>query len=367
MTLFFSCEHESEDYTVGDDITNISLYMSFSDISFETDYRPVHSKSSLPVLSVVNNVYKIIVIKKINHQWVVDSVLNCRINSEDYPLNSYDLTSKLKLFQTLELRPGIYKIAVFLNAIATKWNNELKTGTIVSDNDEINPLSDLPPALSYYKYSVPNSNDSLFLLSREIFAGYTEFEIDKKQFLESEKNPINKTIMLERKVASLRLLLEYDTETPISLTQHYFKGKLISEKKFPQGLNILGGSWVSDTAKNYFQFYISASPPPAVSSFDNKMYYFSRRDATYFFPYIFINDTMNCRMTELQVFGQAGGYMYTYSNDVPLSLFKNKMTAISFSPTVNTFDWDNGICGVYLRHNMIPDPNTLFPPYAEWN
>jgi len=222
MVLFLSsCQQDDEDFGNGiiDNSDEVPVKFSFSmggGMDFATGYEPMRSAidtrddSGDMIKAGISNTYKVVFVKKIGSRWILEKTLEIMIDPADkFNEEVYDVTDSTAFSFSTDLRPGEYKVTVFTGIASISWNNDLKPGYVV--NDENVPNYPVPYACIYRTVSDGYGflNPGHKYLEEEMFAGTTDFTVKRTEDLHSSSliSPI--FLKLNRKVTKLRILLHY--------------------------------------------------------------------------------------------------------------------------------------------------------------
>lgn len=364
LILLLGCQDQ---YLMPDEKTE-TVILSYKGLEWQTGLQPMTRNSSEQNISRLNNGYKVIVTKKVAFKWVIDTILDCRLDNLKSIWNDVYLTSFKQFDQlSLTLRPGEYKISVFLNTSRVIWNNELKPGYIVSTDADISFQSKLPPAYTYrYENNPYFINCGNPVLSRELYAGYTSLVIGKKNNLTSSVKSIPVTITLKRVIGLIRFILDKNKENPFDNTQYYLRCTMESDSEFCEGINILGGGY--RTGRKVLDFY-SSFTSSYISPLNNKEYMIAEpQHATYYCPYVITDTALNCTIKNISITGYTGGPKYKYIGELYRVVEPNRISAILLTPTLETYQPSlPSPIGFILKEVTDINPVQVFSPLMEWN
>lgn len=361
---------------MGKDEVKVSLSLSsLPEIKIEgnTDYRPMGTRASGNVRSIIYNMYKCLVMKEIGSKWYVDTVLQPTLT--DASMFDYLKVTDDTRFNDLQLtlRPGHYRVLVVLNFQATNWNTALVPGAIVKG--ETNTVAH---AYTYKYQTDPTfSNIGLRQLGSEVFAGTADFTVSKTTDLHT--NPVigDTKINLGRKVMMMRYLLKdipsLDDMLNFKETQYTVYTTLKathSDKPFCDGLDCWGKAyynhqnptlklktctclgWYFKEASNGKK-YIIISGLPTINS-----------------PFVFTdnNTQVPYELDEIIITGQSDGPLFTYPALIPnLILQNNTIQPVVFQSSGKVKEPISFPLEIFLEHLEDESKQDLFDPYFECN
>ena len=357
---------------------------------YATNIVPMSRAGMDTVKTVILNRYRAIFIKWTDQKWVIDTIVLSRFDMSNW--DPYIIRTNTTLPPiSVELRPGKYKVGLFLNADNNlTYINSLKTGQVVSTNETIGADEILLPA-----YKLTTYFDKSQMIRDEIFSGSTDFTVGKNDHLENTGQNLPTVVNVTRKVSRFRYLLkEHLPEDSIKKidfygTQYTLIANLEAtpEAPFCDGLDILGRPRYnidstythlilsSDDGANRFEsekdhriyhMTFGTNPPAVGVTYPTKTY-----------PFILTDDTkpegIPITLTSIQVVGQIGSLdpVYKLPDDFskPFVLKPNSIlqTIYEITGRDSIFITETGGPGYYLRYVEDPDANELFHPYFELN
>lgn len=403
ILLFMACEKEitvspNTPSATTEQATTITLIPTFSrDILQETEIEPM-SRAAGRVTARIWNSYKIVIIKKVDSQWIIDTVIKNSIDPTIYDpweskvITVYDTASLPPIH--LALRPGTYKAAFFLNAGSQNWNEDLKPGLVVSDKDDITPQDELPVAYTYeFQTDIKFLDFGLIMLVEAPYAAYTSFTIEKNDTLQNNGNPPIDTLYVKRKATRFRYLLTKDTAqvtkkndkngidtlnisfrpTTYSLTATF---TTTEATPFCQGLNILGGGYYpQDSLCTALNVRLSTSGRWYTSPQDGKEYQLVTIENSTYRSYHFLMDErypegIPYKIKNIEMSGQSGETPYRCKEEVSGTFYLNTISGITFKLSNEEgfscpdYDPDHGY---YFIEDPTIDAVEAFNPFFELN
>ena len=342
-----------------------------------TELVPMSRAASDTIKSVIRNEYKAVIIKKIENQWFVDTVIKNQYFEVSDSLPDVNITDNTSFSPLqIELRPGTYKMTIFLGVNNNDLNPQLKKGLLVSSTPDIVPGQNLPAAVFPYFSGAPHSltdpPEGTDIIVREIFAGTVSFTVDKDPELRTKgiNSPLD--VALQRKVSRYRFLLK-KTPEPTFITTAYTIQFVLKAKDagnpFCNGLDVLGGSYYdASNPLTEISLFESTTGKYYLSQTDNESYQMAERagggGSTNFGPFIIMDKPIDFQLTLPRVTGQSGGPDYECKETLMLTLQPNSLLTNIFilkEPTdPNEFKFP-------LYYLDDPKANQLFDPYYEWN
>lgn len=362
---------------MGKDLVNVSLSLSSlpeMKIEGNTDYRPMGTRAnSGNVRSIINNVYKCLVIKEIGDKWYVDTLMQPTLT--DSRIDKLKVTDDTRFNDLqLTLRPGHYRVLVVLNAQATKWNTALVPGAIVKGETDT-----VAHAYTYYYQLQPGfSNVGLRELGSEIFAGTAEFTVSKTTDLHSKPVIGDTKINLSRKVMMMRYLLKIipsekegvnfrDTQYTVFATLKATQ----SDKPFCDGLNCWGDAYYNKPNPTRELKTCTCLGTYSKEAANGKRYMIFYGLPTISSPFVFSDDKIQVpyELTEIKITGQVDEPRYRYPAPISnLTLQNNTIQPVVFRTTDIIKDpeiYPNS--EVTLEHLEDESKQDLFDPYFECN
>lgn len=348
--LLLACSEQNDNETIvnnaimGKDKVNISLSLSsLPEVQIEghTDYRPMSSRATGNVRSIISNSYKCLVIKEIGNKWYVDTLTQRTLTegskwneikvTDDTPFNDLQLT----------LRPGHYRVLVVLNPQNGKWNPNLIPGAIVKGEADT-----VAHAYTYnFQTDKIYANYGKRQVSREIYAGTADFTVKKTTDLHSDPIDGNTHITFTRKVMQMRFLLK-DEESEknqfnFKTTQHTVFATLATtqpEIPFCDGLDCWGNAYYKQQNPTTEIELCTCIDPSWRTAQNNRQYKMISSHVTIYSPFLFTDNTQPIPflLKNLKVIGQSGsdGFIYIYPSVIQnLTLKNNTIQQFSFQTT----------------------------------
>lgn len=275
--LFCACEHDevpggrNDEPAEGAVPVNFELQLNGSpDIETGTGYLPM-TKAATPIKSGLYKDYKYVLLKKIEDSWYIEQIENSRLGNtttgstgwwdievrDDGPVGNV----------AMELRPGVYKLAVFLNSRCVIWDKSLKPGDRVYTEGK--PGEKFP---CICRYAYDSYQPDCISLTRELFTGSVDFIVEKNGDLHTEATGREPAVTLTRKVGQFQILLKKtEMNDPDAFSfgnyAYFIKATFRAQEGyvFCEGLDVTGMPY-TDTEKPWKQFDYYAS----TTSFSNK-------------------------------------------------------------------------------------------------
>lgn len=383
----YSCEQNLTEEIIPQQVVSesdekipVTFQMTFPElIDYGTDLVPMSRAATDTVKSLITNEYKAIIIKKIENQWFVDTVIKKQPfqvpGSIWASLNITENTTFSPL--QIELRPGTYKMCLFLGVNDADFNPQLQKGFLVSSTPDMVPGRNLPVAVYAHITGKPglNPNDppeGTYVIGREIFAGMVSFTVGKDQELQAKgiNTPLN--VALQRKVSRYRFLLKKTAEPTFDKTPHKLQFILRTtdaNNPFCNGLDVLGGSYY-DLSKPLTEISLVESTTGNfyLSTYDNVLYQMSETagggGSTNFGPFIIMDKPISFELTLPMLAGQSGGPLYECKEKLSLTFQPNSLlTNVFIIKEPN----DPNVKKLPVYYLDDPNANQLFDPYYEWN
>lgn len=352
-----------------------------SDVQYGTDIIPMKSSTLDTIKTIIRN-YRAIFIKWTGEKWIVDTIVHGRygqsIIRKGVQLPSLSVT----------LRPGEYKVGLFLNGEQTLiYMKQLKPGSFVSDSYEIQKGDILPPA-----YKLTKAEGLTHFVFHEIFAGSANFTVGKNDHLlpDGANSPIR--IPVARKVSLFRYLLKEHLpkdslgDKDFHDTQYTFTADLTTTAATPfcDGLDVLGRPrYGIDSTYTTLNIYCSEGGNRFLSKFDNRVYHLCCPAPTGLWPglsgpskpflYVLIDDTkpkgIPVELKNILITGQSGGGYPQYDLDSTIHLtLKPNATLQTIYEMKGLKDFEDGDQPTYhLRYVVDEKADSLFPTFYELN
>lgn len=389
LLALFSCRQElTEDLLPEEEVTRQKVTLSFAlshGMENSTEIQPMSRADENGIKTLLYRKYNIIVIKKTEKYWVIDTVI-----SRMLPGSRWQTTLEIKgplIPEKLQiaLTPGQYKIAVFFNVESMNWRNQPLPGTIVSDREDISCDDNLIPACLYtVQTNKEFINLDQIMLGREPFSGYTSFTLEKNKDLETEGSHPSFLIEAKRRVSKYRYLLQDNLEKQFYdqfiTTQHTFEATFTAQngQKFCDGLNVLGGVYYDlEHPRTQLRFILTAGSEFRTSPYNQIRYQLPQSNGTYFHPFIITDEKLpsglTCMISDITISGQSGRKSYQCLESFTHTFKPNQIRGNIFKAVEEYIETEKIIDGrpveiIYVRIKEVPGEVTqLFDPYVEWN
>lgn len=392
----WSCQQESEEIPGPASSEEGKLPLSFElalpeDIICGTDILPMsRSTTDDTIKSNIDKKYKAIIIKQITENWYIDTILDPILTS-DYPGKNEVPIDKNSTFLPLkvELRPGVYKIGIFLNPGNMVWDENLKPGTFVATDTDLKAGKNILPA-----YNIPIHEETRFIdgrlpastlaIGREIFTGMKDFKVEKNPSMGNSSSSTPISVPLERRVARFRFLLKVpypEQSYEFGHTQYTLAAHLNSQpdEYFCEGLDVLGRPYTG-TRTSLVLYSSTSSGDDYYSEIDNSFYQMTvnipehfpnhrASGATFYFPFILVDKPMECTLKIDYILGQSdGGYNFYYEPGIPYTLEANTINGVALEHDSSKPWFEDGFnYGLYAKIIPEVDVSASFHPYYEWN
>lgn len=378
VLLFLACQQDpygesDEILSEGEENVRVSFTISLaSGMKLDSEIVPMNSSQTGEdtVFTRISNEYKAIVVKKIDTRWIID-----RIVSSNLGIGSAWSEIQLKrgsVFKSLqlELRPGTYRLILFLNPDSGIWNEALKSGMVVENEEG----TIAPPQV--LKYRIGDSgypNAGLRMLNRELFAGSADFVVKKNNQLNQDPYKNVHSIQASRKVACFRIVLKENPEAhQFGPTEQRFTAIFTAAdgKYFPDGLDIWGNAWYDKTnpCRSMGVCMICRYPRGRTDYLVS-----SWTGVTVFSPYYIVedrNEDLPYTISDIDIHGQSGEPYQIFKcpqGYTTSRVFKTSyIDGIVLRPTTEIFKDETTNTGVYLEE-VNEDTGSLFGPFMEWN
>ena len=378
VLLFLACQQEhywesDEILAEGEENIGVSFTISLaSGMKLDSEIVPMNitRAGGDTVLTRICNEYKAIVVKKVDTRWIIDRIVSPNLGKGsawlEFGLKRTDVLSSLQL----ELRPGTYRLVLFLNPTSAKWNEDLKPGMVVENEDgTVVP----PKVLEYLIGDSGYPNVGLRMLIRELFTGSVDFVVRKTDQLNQDPHENLHSVQVSRKVACFRVVLKENPEAPhFGNTEQSFKAVFTAAdgKYFPDGLDIWGNAWYDKVNPCHSMGVCMVSRYPQgrtdylVSSWTG---------VTVFSPYYIVDDQnegLPYTISDIKIFGQSGAPYQVFKcpqGYTTTRVFRTSyIDGIVLRPINKIFSDETTQSGVYLEE-INEDPGILFGPFMEWN
>lgn len=270
--LFCACEHDEAPGGRNDEPAEGAIPVSFKlqlggtpDIETGAGYLPMTKAGGL-LKSGLYKGYKYVLLKKIEDSWYIEKTGDSRLEgTTSSPTAWWDIdvrddgpVGNL----AMELRPGTYKLAVFLNSRCVVWDNSLQAGDRVYTEGK--PGERFPCICRYaYDTYVPDC----ISLTRELFTGSADFIVEKNGDLHTEASGREPVVTLTRKVGQFQVLLkktEMNGPNDFSFgnTSYFLKATFRTQGDgvFCEGLDVTGMPYTDpENPWKEFAFYASTT------------------------------------------------------------------------------------------------------------
>lgn len=392
----FSCEKGSVDVQPVPVPANDKIQVTFTPsltetLSYDTEMTPMTRAGYDRYLTGLNNKYRAVIIKYTDQKWIVDTVLENYINTQR-PWQSIIVSATTQLSPIVtELRPGIYKMGLFINFNGVKWNSDLKKGYVVSSEPDILPTSGgLPAAYTVEFADKPQNQDppeGSLEINRELFAGMTSFTVEKNNDLHAADQPGNIQVKLQRQVSRYRFLLrlrEKDDLRDFPSTNYWFTGNITCNEgeRFCDGINLLGGPFYNENGPGCtsMPFYACTSGNFFRSPTDNRLYFLSLsalesippniNNSTNYAPFLLTDNTqtsgISCKIENILISGQSGEAVFKCNENLDFILKPNSIIEKVFEVKI-PIEWEPTTNCYTIIHPDDPNEGNIFPPFYEWN
>lgn len=329
--IFFSCENEeitgSKEMPDNELPVTVKFDLSLKGgLEMETEYLPMtrSTTDNVKTILIPQCSHKYVLLKNIEGSWYVDKIENFTIEGETkwIGLRTPVIVKQNGILSNLEmeLRPGTYKLAVFLNADALDWKTDnIKEGDLVFKEGD---PSTSYPRICKYIMNTTHAPEAIFL-SWEIFTGMTNFTVGKNGDLHTTAPDRNIEVPLTRKVAEFQFLCKRDPEEKYYYTfirtaytlRATFHAK--NGDRFCEGLNVLGQAYYNEeTPLTHIGYYCNTFSLTGMWRTDGtKRIYLMPEINSTDFSIFFLADPENtqgvaCEIEVLSMTGQSGTYPY---------------------------------------------------------
>lgn len=343
-----------------------------ADLQTDTSLEPMTRVTNYT--NFVSNKCRLLILKKVDTRWIVDSLYSVKIDSEKQFWTELKLTGALPPCAfDLELRPGDYRVVAVLNTDFGNWNQTLKPGTVVSDQSDPGLLT--PPLLTY-RISDHWANTGYRMLAREIFVAVSDFTVPRSSDLHGTAMPAI-ALRAERRVGKFRILLKRQLSPNganyFDTTAHTAEILLTAkEGAFPQGIDALGGMYYGEEKLVELPWCMSTTGQFHTSG--DWEYQLCQSNSTVFSPFLFADpavDELPFEISEIYLSGASGGFTYWTDDTYRRELVVNKICGIVFRTTdataPNGTQTKIGITEATDQNGVPEDAVALFDPFYEWN
>lgn len=342
-------------------------------IEGDTDYRPMNTRAEGEIRSIIDTTYNCLVMKEIDSKWYVDTLLY-PILLEGEEKSSIRVTDDMKFKDIqLTLRPGHYRVLAVLNPLSTHWNPNLVPGALVK-GDGVNDTVEYAYTYYFQPLSSSHMNKGERQVLKEIFAGTTEFTVEKTSKVDLPLVNGNTHITLFRKVMQFRFLLkDYVTEKNefnFIETQYTVKAtlKTVGKEYFCDGLNCFGQPYYIQGGQTT-KMKICTDLTGRWRKGENKgQYLITSYHATIHSPFIFADDnlTVPFQIDSVTISGQSTGPLHIYSQPITdLQVNNDTIQQIVFQNTDSIIEGDRD--KIILEYLKGESSQQLFDPYYECN
>lgn len=340
------------------------------------ELRPVTRASQ--IVAKLDNAYRVVILKNIDSRWILHRVETGKLTastqwtlevSEDFVPNPY----------RTELTPGRYRIVVILNPRGGKWNNDLRPGDIVADEND--PQKVVPAILTYWiqtEQRYVNYNERY--LSGEIFVGTADFTVSKSETV-GQLPDRQVSVPCKRHVARFRILLKDKENNGLNNaigTENFVRTLFTAKegKVFCDGINAMGRPYYDKTKPTQSMRVNVTCSSKAHSSEKNQQDYqmvdsHSNVPSFFWFTDPGVDVPFDLKLDKITERSQTPAYIRICNGTFPLILKNNAVTGIVFEAdgTANEIngDWYLGLQRSYGSDGQPEDPADLFDPFYEWN
>ena len=316
-------------------------------LTFQAGYEPM-SKANAgeddnETKFFLRNKADIIIAKNIDSRWIVDTAFIWLIFSDKLYADDLEYKKNTKLKElTVTLRPGQYRIAIFLNRNNGVWNNELIKGTVIDWPG--NPDFKRPFALRYGKQpeNATHNNRGMYYISHEVFAGTQDFEVKKTTDVHSQPEPNRITVPLTRKVSKLNFALNNTRSSKnfnFGTTENWIYATLKSDPStgpFCNGIDVWGNPWYDpqeplDSIQTCVTMYSTQ-----YRGTDNNLYLLQmKKHSNIWAPYFFSDPEKEYRysLENVHLTGKSGENQHICKTPISLTMKHNFINGVIFKCT----------------------------------
>ena len=366
----------------------LSVGIAEGQFDSQSAYEPM-SRAGGEVLASIRNQYLCLIMKEIDGNWTVDTLLYPTIDANEGSWGNLAITGALPQNELrIDLTPGHYAMSVVLNYnSASSYYSKWERGTIVQAS------GNTPSPLVGYLVlgsSYGDATKAEKILYNEIFAGWTKFTVDKTNQLQPSGSPIPVTVATTRKVASLRIYLEESNASPTlssTMNQYILFNMTAGEGyAFPDALDIWGDPYYSATPLTYMdgafvvtQKYLPTDygnfkipAPPGDYQRWNGHYYFTDPAVTTGIPYTIAD----IRVSQ----SSQDNTIWFYEPTIDRKFYHNQQDGIAFknidgSETILIDNGNNGQSTEFHAKLVLSldsqdqplNAADLFTPHYDWN
>lgn len=330
------------------DLVEVNLRLSLqSEMKVEgnTDYHPMSTRADGDgvggkIKALIDKEYNCLVMKEINNVWYVDTLVKPTLSDESSdPIQVMD-DSKFKNLQ-LTLRPGHYRILAVLNPDGTKWNGDLKPGTVVKGKGDTVACA---YTYKYIKKNRYNPNSPLVrFANKEIFVGTAEFTVKKTEDLHSVSISGDTGILFTRRVMQMRFLLK---NHPVSESiyfhnaTHFIDATISTLDCFCDGLDCWGDAYYNhQTPTKKMELYTNTDAPWRTAK-NKEQYKMISSHVTTYSPFVFTDPqkVVSYQMEDIWIYGQSDpDQVYAYLDPIQsLELRNDTIQQLVFQLTDKT-------------------------------
>ncbi|MDR2038216.1 MAG: hypothetical protein LBQ60_09855 [Bacteroidales bacterium] len=390
LTIFFAvilyvsaCQKDETILKENDKNVNVKISLSMNEfMDQETGYTLMKSTRANPVnRCYTTNGFATIITKKIDHYWIVDTVIHKELVTGKGTGSFYLTDQHILNDVSLEMRPGTYRVVIITGkAFSTwSWNDQIKKGLVVEDTD----ITDYPvPFACKYKANNQNgfTNTDSLTLGTEVFSGMKQFEVKKTEDLHSDVIVNDVKVELLRKVSNYRMALRHITDGTVEPfhiggQKYYIMAQFNTKKDTPfcQGLNIWGDPWYNPDKKMTSWWYCTEVYPDLVKGKDGLDYLVNSPLPTLrqYSSYMFTDPKVEVPITISSVKINKGYNLaeFFYLGSVTDTIKHNNIRGIAFRSSLNDLPG-----GYYFELFLEEDSNnipintaTLFDDFIEYN
>lgn len=390
ISLFFlACEEErlpgegESTVTEGDAVPvkfNVEL-----DLGSETEYVPMtRAEQPKNLTRVTGGQQDYLLLKLVNDGWYIDKKGTWKIEGLTYDYGYFVTATTSWSPIEMELRPGTYRLAVFLNSRSLARDETLKEGSRVADKDT--DVRDFQCFLTYetqQQYVKPS-----YLLTNEVFTGYVEFRVNKNDNLHTDTPERSFHVLLTRKVGQFQFLMKKTPGKDGSVIKTPYNMSAVLKAKpddpFVKGINVLGLPYLdkqSPLISIEYVTYTQGRPEGWRTDKAGREYQMMETGSSV--PAFFLiadpedKEGVPFEIEVARISGQSGNDWYQYTTPVSKVLKANQVCGVAFESSGNRLYPDpqsqDEYCAVIAQlatddaGRTLEESEFLFPPYYIWN
>lgn len=297
------------------DLVEVNLRLSLqSEMKVEgnTDYHPMSTRADGDgvggkINALINKEYNCLVMKEIDNVWYVDTLVKPTLADQgNDPIKVMEHPTFNNL--QLTLRPGHYRILAVLNPDGTKWNNDLKPGTVVKREGDTIACAYTYKYVNRYDFR-PDSPRRRFA-NKEIFVGTAEFTVDKTEDLHSASISGDTEIQFTRRVMQMRFLLK-NHESKLGnfvITEESIDANISTmEDCFCDGLDCWGDAYYNhQKPTKKIELYLTLNSPWRTAK-NQEQYMMIVKSSHTYSPFVFTDPkkTVTYQMEDIWITGQS--------------------------------------------------------------